>query len=41
MLAEKARLAQEEDERNRRTALANPDYTYSNPFSGRTNFTYK
>jgi len=41
MLAEKARLAQEEDERNRRTALANPDYTYSNPFSGRSNFTYQ
>jgi hypothetical protein len=41
MLAEKARLAQEEDERNRRTALANPDYIYSNPFSGRANFTYQ
>ena len=41
MLAEKARLAQEEDERNRRTALANPDYTYSNPFSRRSNFTYQ
>jgi hypothetical protein len=41
MLAEKARLAQEEDEKNRRIALANPDYIYSNPFSGRANFTYQ
>jgi hypothetical protein len=41
MLAERARLAQEEDERNRRTALANSDYIYSNPFSGRANFTYQ
>jgi hypothetical protein len=41
MLAEKYRLAKEEDERNRRTSFANPDYTYNNQFSGTTKLRYQ